>query len=326
MIVPYPFSLSILDQSPRHQKETDAQAIQHTIRLATLADQWGYHRFWVAEHHGDKTLVSATPEILLTHLCQLTKRIRIGTGGILLPHYSPLKIAEVVNTIRILFPQRTDIGIGRSLGCDPAFARFLGTSDAMNQQVFEQKLETLIALLNGAGEFTPRTHSEDSLWLLSSSGASAILAAKHGLALSFAHFINPSEGPSIVEAYRTEIQKQYTNQSIALSIAVLAVCAETVEKSIELATIMAFLLMQNEYGQPNGVPDYASIMEMEMEDHLRRRIAFHLKRIVHGTPTDVMNQLQTIANDYQSNEIMIITITDDAQSRERSYELLSQFL
>lgn len=310
--------LGILDQSPRARNETARDAILNTVRLAQLADNAGYHRFWVAEHHGDDTLSGTSPEILLIHLCSQTRNIRLGTGGILLSHYAPYKVAETYRTIAQLYPGRIDLGIGRSAGGDSLHTALLGT-DSGQKPDFARKLKLLLRF-TGCSDIK----SGKPVWLLSSSGTSAQLASEMGISLSFAHFIDPVKGPSIVQAYRDAYAGNPENREI--TIAVMAVCAETHEKAEQLATVMAFLLVQNEYGATAGVPTFEEVQSVQLEKEHRMRLQHYLQQIIYGTASETMDRLTELADLYNVEELMIITVTADYADRSASYSLLMEEL
>src|SRR5947209_4312950 len=204
--------LSVLDQSPISEGSTGAQALHNTLDLARLADRLGYHRYWVAEHHGGPMLASASPEALIGPIAAATVGLRIGSGGVMLPHYSPLKVAETFTMLAGLFPDRIDLGLGRASGTDP-LTTFALQRD--RRQVppddFPQQLAELLAYLEDS---LPDDHPFQRLaatlpglperpvsWLLGSSPQSAIWAGELGLPYAFADFINP-EGTDIAALYR----------------------------------------------------------------------------------------------------------------------------
>ncbi|RYZ26298.1 MAG: MsnO8 family LLM class oxidoreductase, partial [Sphingobacteriales bacterium] len=207
--------LSILDQSPVRKGATAHQAIAETAELARLGDSLGYHRFWVSEHHNTTTLAGSTPEVLIAHLAGITKNIRLGSGGIMLPNHSALKVAENFRMLEILAPGRIDLGIGRAPGTDRLTASILNPSNSFSEQDLLVQLTDLRNYLNETPDpqtiqakilAIPQALSAPPMWLLSSSGQSGLFAAHFGMGLSFAHFINPVGGPQFVKMYRDRFQ------------------------------------------------------------------------------------------------------------------------
>src|SRR5207248_419039 len=193
--------LSVLDQSPIPEGSTGADALHNTLDLARLADELGYHRYWVAEHHGGSMLASASPEALIGPIAAATSTIRVGSGGVMLPHYSPLKVAETFTVLAALYPGRIDLGIGRAAGTDPltTFALQRDRRQAAPDD-FPQQLAELIAYFNDSlptdhpfrhlAATLPGRPELPELWLLGSSPQSAIWAGELGLPYAFADFIN----------------------------------------------------------------------------------------------------------------------------------------
>src|SRR6201991_3307190 len=250
------FRLSVLDQSPVAEGMTGSQALQNTIDLARLADALGYHRYWVAEHHGGPSLAGPSPEVLIGPIASATERMRVGSGGVMLPHYSPLKVAESFGVLAGLFPGRIDLGIGRAAGTDPVTTHFLqrDRSRAMPDDFPEQLAELLTYFERGFGGEDPRARLAESLpgspeapepWLLGSSEQSAIWAADLGLPYAFADFINPRGAP-FAELYRQDFAAGVRLEGPRIAVAVRAIVAETEEEALRLATSwqMAFDLLR----------------------------------------------------------------------------------
>src|SRR5688572_1672355 len=202
--------LSILDQSPVRKGGTARQALLETTELAKLAEKLGYTRFWVSEHHNTASLAGSSPEVLLAHLGNHTTKIKIGSGGIMLPNHSALKVAENFRLLETLFPGRIDLGLGRAPGTDRYTASLLNPSNTFNEDDFTQQLVDLTHYLNDMGTKGPKqtkvqaipiAETSPDLWILSSSGQSGVFAAHFGMAFSFAHFINPNGGPQMVKMY-----------------------------------------------------------------------------------------------------------------------------
>src|SRR5215469_12763391 len=227
-------TLSVLDQSPIRAGGTAAQAIGETVELARAVERWGYHRYWVAEHHAASGLAGTAPEILVARLAGATRAMRVGSGGVMLSHYSPLKVAETFRVLEALYPGRIDLGIGRAPGSDQLTARALGGSGA--PEFFPRQVQDLVAFVHGELppehplakiRAMPTGPTAPEVWLLGSSDQSAALAAHFGAAFSFAHFINAEGGADITRAYAREFKPSPWLATPQASVAVFVVCADT---------------------------------------------------------------------------------------------------
>lgn len=329
--------LSIVDQSPVSEGSTAAEALQNTIELARLADRLGYERYWVAEHHAMETLACPAPEILIARLGAETKRIRIGSGGILLPHYSPLKVAEVFRMLHALYPDRVDLGIGRAPGGTRLEAHALRRDRTVPpRDDFPEQLVELLAFLEG--DFSP-DHSFGKIkvspsmpggpevWLLGSSEWSASAAAQLGLPYAFAHFIDPQSTRAAIELYRAEFTQARALKQPNTILALGAVCAETEEEARRLhASARALLRRFRQFPrEPGPVPRPEEALK-ELSSGLDPDIfeTGEWRRYVVGSPETVRAQLLDIAAQLHVQELMIVTIVHDHRARLRSYELLAE--
>jgi luciferase family oxidoreductase group 1 len=325
--------LSVLDQSPISEGSTGGQALRNSIDLARLAESLGYHRYWIAEHHATPMLASPSPEALIGPIATLTSTMRIGSGGVMLPHYSPLKVAETFSMLAGLFPGRIDLGVGRAAGTDPltTFAlqrdRRQGAPDDFPEQLLELRgyLEdslpadhpfTRVAKLPGKPE-TPE------IWLLGSSPQSAIWAGELGLPYVFADFIN-SEGAHIAELYRERFTPSARLGEPRVMVATWAVCADTQEEAERLATSsrMALSLLRTT-GKMIPVPTVETATRFLEEPAGSLPIA-RRRRMTMGTKETVRDGLDAIALEYGAEEVMIVTITHSHEARKRSYELVAE--
>src|SRR5215203_6633142 len=231
--------LSVLDQSPIAEGSTPAEALRATLDLAELVDELGYHRYWVAEHHATPALACAAPEILIGAIAPRTRRIRVGSGGVMLPHYSPLKVAETFSTLSGLHPERVDLGLGRAPGTDPM--TMLALQRDRRHAPPDDFIEQLVELLGLLEDRLPPSHpfarhaktlpglpERPEPWLLGSSPQSALWAAELGLPYSFADFINP-QGAAIARDYRERFQASMRHENPTVAVGVWAICAETDE-------------------------------------------------------------------------------------------------
>src|SRR5882757_7679078 len=255
--MPPPFLLSVLDQSPIAEGSSGAQALRNTIDLAQLCDELGYHRYWVAEHHGGPMLAGPSPEALVGPIAAATQRIRVGSGGVMLPHYSPFKVAETFSLLAGLFPGRIDLGIGRAAGTDPmtTFALQRDRRQAAPDDFPEQLVELLGHLENRLppdhpfarlGASLPGAPERPQPWLLGSSPQSAIWAAELGLPYAFADFINP-KGAEIAALYRERFaEHEHAGRRPETAVAVWVICADSDEQAERLAASgrMTFTLLR----------------------------------------------------------------------------------
>jgi luciferase family oxidoreductase group 1 len=318
--------LSVLDQSPIAEGSTGADALRNTIALAQLAESLGYERYWVAEHHGTPMLAGAAPEILIAEIAAATERIRVGSGGVMLPHYSPLKVAEVFSLLANLHPGRIDLGLGRAPGTDPEtmFAlqrdRRQGAPDD-----FPDQLAELLAYLE---DDFPESHpfrrlaalpggpERPEVWLLGSSPQSGIWAAELGLPYSFADFINP-RGAAIAQAYRERFQPSRRRSEPYVAVCVAALCAETDEEAQMLSTSWRAAFTALRLGRSVAIPPVDKALRFLEENRPLDR------RLVVGSPETVRAGLEQVAAEYGADELTVVTITYDDAARRRSYELIA---
>jgi luciferase family oxidoreductase group 1 len=338
--MPPPFLLSVLDQSPIAEGSTGAQALHNTIDLAQLCDALGYHRYWVAEHHGGPMLAGPSPEALIGPIAAATSRIRVGSGGVMLPHYSPFKVAETFSLLAGLFPDRIDLGIGRAAGTDP-MTTFALQRDRRQAAVddFPQQLAELLAYLNDQmpadhpfarlGKTLPGRPRKPEPWLLGSSQQSAIWAAELGLPYAFADFIN-SAGVGIAALYRERFAEHEHGDGIKprTAVAVWTICAESDEEAQRLASSgrMAFTMLRR--GELIAVPPPERALEFLAGEEAARGPRAPgqpraQRRTVVGSPETVRRELEDVVEKYRADEMIAVNILYDHAARRRSYELLA---
>jgi luciferase family oxidoreductase group 1 len=325
--------LSVLDQTPVSEGSTAAQALRNSVDLAELADKLGYHRYWLAEHHGGGLVAGPSPEVLIGPIAVATERIRVGSGGVMLPHYSPFKVAESFGVLAGLFPGRIDLGIGRAAGTDPITTQVLQRDRSHPlPDDFHQQLEELLAYfergfpadhpLSRLAESLPGNPEAPEPWLLGSSEQSAIWAGELGLPYAFADFINPRGAP-LAETYRSGFVAGERLAAPRLAVAVRAIVAETEEEAERLAASwrMAFDLLRRGRLIPVPPPQKAQrYFELHGEEEQppveRRRLT--------GTPAQVRADIEETVAAYGAEEVIVVTITHDHAARRRSYELLAR--
>lgn len=326
------YRLSVLDQSPIAEGDTAADALANTLDLARTADALGYDRYWLAEHHASPGIAGVAPEALIGPVALATQRIRVGSGGVMLPHYSPFKVAETFRMLAALAPGRIDLGLGRAPGTDgrTAYALQRDRSRRMPSDDFPQNLAELLAYLS---DTMPADHAFASLvstlpsgggggpapWLLGSSMDSAIWAAETGLPYCFADFINPA-GAEMAQEYRRRFRPSHWLQAPHVMVASWAIAAPTGEEARELAAPAAMMFAHLFRGELIPVPSREKALAWQAanpDTHRRQR------RTVLGTPREVLDALDAVAGEYGADEVMLVNIMSDHGARRRSYELVA---
>src|SRR6478609_6264199 len=322
--------LGILDQSVVRQGSTVSDAIQETIDTAILAEKSGYSRFWISEHHNSSFIAGSTPEVLMVKLADVTKRIRIGSGGIMLPNHSALKVAENFRMLETLFPGRIDLGMGRAPGGDRITASLLNPSNDFKEENYIQQIAHLqhffrdtAATQHGAILAVPQATTIPDQWILSSSGGSSAIAAQFGLGLAVAKFINGFVRPDVVETYRKNFvpSSQISEPRALLSVFVL--CGETEEKALQMRKHVDYILVQFEKGNYGAFPDYKTIQNYRFSAMELERIQYNSGRIISGVKEEVNEQLTKLSLQFDVDEIIISTMTASAEDRKKSFELLA---
>ena len=325
----------MLDQSPISQGSSGAQALANTIELARAAERLGYHRYWVAEHHGGPMLAGPSPEALIGPIAAATQRIRVGSGGVMLPHYSPFKVAETFSLLAGLYPGRIDLGLGRAAGTDPLTTYALQRD--RRQAAADDFPEQLAELLGYLHDQLPAEHPFARLakmlpglperpqpWLLGSSPQSALWAAELGLPYAFADFINP-RGAEITALYRERFaEHEHAGRRPSTAVAVWVVCAEDDEQARLLASSarMTFTLLRR--GQLVAVPPPEEAARFLAADERSGSGPRSERRAVLGSPQSVRAQLEEVLASYGAEEAIVVTITYSHAARVRSYELLAE--
>lgn len=325
--------LSVLDQSPIRSGSTAFDALQESVSLARLADELGYYRYWVAEHHASDALAGCSPEVLLGRLGAETGSIRIGSGGVMLPHYSPYKVAENFKLLQTLYPGRIDLGVGRAPGTDPFTAAAIRYGSRVGPEHFPNMVADLQALLNDTDPRTegmenarafPQVDIPPELWMLGSSEDSAQLAALMGLPYNFAHFINPNIRPDIFALYRDRFKPGPNLDSPHTALTVFTIAAETEELALNLSRSRDLWYIRLLRGNPGPVPSVKEATEFPYSDRELQAIEDNQNRKVVGTAKQVKDKLLALSEEFQIDELMLVTITHDPQARRRSYELLAE--
>ena len=336
-------TLSAVDQSPMRHGETAGDALRDTVRLAQAAERLGYARYWVAEHHSAGTFAGTSPEILVGQILAHTDRIRVGSGGVMLSHYSSLKVAEQFRILDSFYPGRVDLGIGRAPGSDQRTLIALAyPKRPVEVEHFPQQVADLIGYLHGAlqpdhpfvtikAQPGALPDSAPEVWLLGSSAYSAGLAAHLGLPFAFADFFGNTgaHGPGVAERYRQEFKPSELCPEPRLNVTLQVLCAPTEEEAVYLAT-------------SRNVNRARRVLEAEGSDHiegllppgeaatvpLSPRALEHLEEhrggYHDGDPEQVKAAIETTAERYGTSDVGIVTITYRLEDRIRSYELIAE--
>lgn len=325
------FKLGILDQSIVREGFTAKQAVDETIATARLTEKLGYNRFWISEHHNAPSIAGSTPEVLMVKLADVTEKMRIGSGGIMLPNHSALKVAENFRMLETLFPGRIDLGIGRAPGSDRITASVLNPSNNFSEESYLSQLSHLQHYFNdtagtnyGPLLAVPQAEGIPEQWILSSSGGSARIAAAFGMGLAIARFINGHAAPEIVEVYKNHFKpsKQFPKPRVMVSLTVL--CGETEKDANEMRKLMDYRLLQFEKGNFEKPGNYSKIRDYKFTQPELDRIHFNSGRIISGTIDKVKEELIKLADDFAAEEIIIATMTDSVERRRRSFELIAE--
>ena len=335
-------SLSVLDQSPICQGGTAAQAIRETLELARACERLGYHRYWLAEHHNTSGFAGSAPEILIGAVASATSRIRVGSGGVMLPHYSPLKVAEVFRMLETLYPGRIDLGLGRAPGSDPRTSAALQPGpQAYGIDVFPQQIELLVQFLEdatgleGAQGGFPDTHpyrgihampsgeAFPELWMLGSGGDGAVHAGHFGLPYCFAHFIRGEADAGPVELYRQCFRPSRGLAAPKAALAVSVVVADTEEEAVRLSAPRNFWIVQLLQGKTSAFPTPEEALAYPYNAQERDLLANAKTRSIVGAPAQVRDRLLAMGKAFGADDFVVLTITHDFKDRLRSYELLA---
>ncbi|MBV8627220.1 MAG: LLM class flavin-dependent oxidoreductase [Paraburkholderia sp.] len=324
--------LSVLDQTPVIEGHSVADAISATVELAQLADDLGYTRYWCAEHHGLRGLSNPCPEVMLAHLGSVTKRIRLGSGGVMLPYYSPFKLAEQFMMLEALFPNRIDLGVGRAPGGDMRTAQAVAAGSYNRGDIFPQQVADLVGLMNGTLPpehiargvlLQPQVETRPQLWVLGSSDFGGMLAAQLGIRFSFAHFINAHFGHQVAQTYRERFKPGAEAQPY-LANAVFVICADTESEAADLEKAVDLRRVQMAYGLNEPIPSIEQGLAQEYGEREQLVIDREKPRSIIGTPETVTERLHALQDQFKADELIVLTVAGSYRARLRSYELLAE--
>jgi luciferase family oxidoreductase group 1 len=331
--------LSVLDLASVGEGQTPTQALAASTELARRTEEWGYHRFWVAEHHGMPGVASTAPAVLIAHLAAATRTIRVGSGGVMLPNHAPLIVAEQFGTLHALHPGRIDLGLGRAPGTDGATARALGRPlDPAFAEDFPQQVAELAGFLDASfpaghpyatiraipGEANAPGSGRPPIWLLGSSGFSAELAGLLGLPFAFAHHFSAANTIPALELYRASFRPSAVLDEPYALIGVAAVAAESETEAAWLAGSGGLAMLRVRRGQPSLLPTPREAAEYPYSLIERQVVDSWLDNVVVGDAVSIGQRLTDLRKRTGADELMITSSVHDPATRRRSYELIAR--
>ncbi len=332
-------TLSVVDQSPMRQGETAADALRDTIELAVATEAMGYKRYWLAEHHSLPNFAGTSPELLIGLVAARTKTIRVGSGGVMLSHYSSFKVAENFRMLAALYPGRIDLGVGRAPGSDQVTMAALSYPSRPHDIThFPRQVQDLLGHLRGdlepehpfsgiqAGPSVPQPDGVPEVWLLGSRYESCMMAAQMGLPFAYAHFfgLGVEEGPAIVENYKQNFKPSEYLAEPKINVGVQVLCAETEEEAARLASSRNLARLFSMTGRAEGVPSPEDAQAYQYQPNEWAFTQQYQRLCADGTPQQVKERLQEIAELYQTPDLSVVTICHGFDDRVRSYELVAE--
>jgi len=330
MTSPRSIKLSVLDLASIVRGSNAAVSLRNSLDLARHAEKWGYHRFWLAEHHNMPGIASSATSVVIGHIAAGTSTIRVGSGGIMLPNHAPLVIAEQFGTLESLFPNRIDLGLGRAPGSDQAASRVLRRGLGAGGEDFPELLSELRSYFNPTGakynsvvRAIPGEGLDIPIWLLGSSGFSAQLAGQLGLPFAFASHFAPDYLLPALELYRSSFRPSEVLEKPCVMVGVSVTAADTEQEAKRLATSQqqAFLnMIRGRFGQlPPPVDNMDELWSPHEEAALRKQFSYS----VVGNPEQVQSKLQAVLDETKADELIIASQIYDHQARLRSYEIIA---
>lgn len=328
-----PLPLSVLDLTPVPAGASGRRALENSVDLARAAEGWGYRRHWLAEHHNLPGMASSAPEILIGRIAAATERIRVGSGGIMLPNHSALHVAETFKVLEALHPGRIDLGIGRAPGTDGLTAMALRRSgEPPGADDFPAQLMDLVHL--GGGDLPPdhpfhgvRAEPVDvplpPLWMLGSSDYGARVAAALGTGFAFARHMNPRGAEEAMAAYRDGFRPSAERPRPYAILAVSAVCADDGERARELAMSLALGVVRMRSGRPGPLPSPEEALAHDYSPHEQEQVRRYMRAQVLGGPAEVAEQFRALAAATGADEVMVMTSVHDHGARLASYERIA---
>ncbi|MCP8615795.1 LLM class flavin-dependent oxidoreductase [Salirhabdus salicampi] len=326
--------LSVLDQSVIKKGYHPQDALHETVRLAQYTEQLGYTRFWVAEHHNTNGIAGTSPDILISHIAANTERIKVGTGGVLLPQYSPYKVAENFKVLQALYPGRIDLGVGRSPGGNAKTRLALTDNVKKSLNEFPRQVKQLQYFLTNAlppdhpfygVKAYPEVDVVPDLWLLGITHRGARVAAENGTAFTYGHFINAENGKRALQYYYNNFQASSNRKEPKANVCIFVVCADTEEKAEEIALSQdMWLLSVGEMRTDTRIVPTDEVKQKRFSVQQIDKMKENRKRTIIGTPKKVKEQLDRLSDEYKTDEFMIIMNNYHFDDKLRSYELIAE--
>lgn len=326
------FELSVLDLCPVGTGFGASEALNNSVDLARQVERFGYRRHWVAEHHNIPSVASSSPEIVIAALAQATQRLRVGSGGVMLPNHAPFKVLETFRTLAAFYPDRIDLGLGRAPGSDTTAAAAMRRHlDTQGAEEFPAQLAELLAFDDGefpAGHpferVTPMPNDRrlPPMWLLGSSGYSARMAAELGLGYAFARHINPEGGEELLR-YREHFRPSHYFEAPSAILAVAAICAETAEEAERLAASVRLSYLRLRTGRPAPIPSPEEALAYPYTAHEKAQIDALRSMHIVGEPGEVAQRIRSLAEATAADEVMVVTNLHGHAARVESYRLLA---
>lgn len=322
---------SLLDLAPIPEGSTTAQAIANSVALAQRAEELGYHRHWLAEHHNMPGIASSATAVMIGHIAGHTSRIRVGSGGIMLPNHSPLTVAEQFGTLATIYPGRIDLGLGRAPGTDMATARALRRHMAGAEDHFPRDVGELLAYLGDPQEgqtlhAVPGEGTHVPVWILGSSLYGAQLAAQAGLPYAFASHFAPDALDQAVEVYRRGFRPSEWLEKPYFMLAMNVYAAPTEEEALFLKTSMQQGFARLRTGMPGKLPRPVEVIEDHVPPALLAQVERAFRVSATGTPDMVRRQIADLLEQYAPDEVIIAGQIHDHGARIRSYEIAAEQL
>ena len=322
--------ISLLDYGLVDEGKTSAEAVRETLELAQLADELGFHRFWVSEHHNVPALSISAPEVVIPYLASHTKNIHIGSGGIMGLHYSPYKVAEIMSTLEGLFPGRVDIGLGNSPGT-PLVGRNLQSLYSKEQYaLWLEKLQHYLSEARHKGVVVPEVATVPEQFLLGMGGQSIESAATLGLSFVYGVFPYIPQDPvelakSLSKKYRSTFKQGPHSKPSNFVLAVFVVIADTSEEAEEMAKPLdLWMLGKQDFSEFHTFPTRKDVETYELTQRDREKIASNRSRLIVGNPREVYEQMETLRAVSNPDELLFIPLVGSIEKRKRSVELLAE--
>lgn len=327
---------NILDYAMIDEGKDATQALHDTTRLAKRADELGYKRFWLTEHHDVPAFASGSPELLMMHLLGETKRIKLGSGGVMLPHYSPFKVAENFKMLEALHPGRVDLGIGNNPGT--AVVKRAMDEDKRDYLDYAQSIEDIRHYLTQAPEAQrvgqvisqPQPSRHPDMWLLSASQRSAKLAATQGMGYTLGTFLLPNQdkidaAKASVETYREHFQTTALNMSPTVMLTTFVIVTDTEEEAQDLLHALdVWLLGKQQFAEFDRFPSIETARQYKLSDRDKRVIAQHRSRILAGTIAQVKPRLDAMIQEFKADEVLVVPLLPGIDQRCRTIERIAQ--